>query len=101
MLAYPVLLLRSVGPCHLLVSRLLVGILLVVTCCLAHGFDMMSQVHSEVLSSIANSHVVRTQRSFLSSRHVAAGGTFSSRLPFVAFFLSGPLSLSLVVFLVL
>jgi hypothetical protein len=44
---YPVLLLRSVGSCRLLVSRLLVGTLLVVTCCLAHGFDML---HSEVLS---------------------------------------------------
>jgi hypothetical protein len=37
--------------------------------------------------------------SFFHSEHVAAGGAFSGHLPFVAFCLSGPLSLSLVVFL--
>jgi hypothetical protein len=40
-----------------------------------------------------------TQRSFLPGRHVAPSVAFRRALPFLAFFLSGPLPLSVVEFL--
>jgi hypothetical protein len=70
----------------------------VVACC--YGSRVQHDAPSALRGLFFHSrHVARAQRSFLPSRHVAAGGAFSGRLPFVAFFLLGPLSLSLVVFL--